>query len=293
MAFAMRLFALLLVLAGCGTGRTELRPPSEHADPPDSVRLTLVTFNVQDLFVARDRRKRMRAIGRELGRLRPDYIALQEAFSASHRAELEAELERVAGVAYESVYFPSGVAGSGLQVLTRHRIERAVFWRYSKNGAWYSVKHGDWYVGKGVAMVRIGIEGVGSLDLFNTHCIANYLDAAYREDRTVQIEELMRFVEAEATTPGPAFLLGDLNAASADPEFAPVAGTFENLVLTMSPRERSRIDHIMVRPHAGFVVSAREFMELRSGTDEAGKKLRLSDHAGLVLTVRIEKIEGD
>ena len=61
----------------------------------------------------------------------------------------------------------------------------------------------------------------------------------------------------------------------------------------MSPQERSRIDHIMVRPHAEFVVSAREFLELRSGTDELGEKIGLSDHAGLVLTVRIEKIEGD
>jgi len=285
----MRLLPLLILMAACGTGRKELRSAEPVPGPTKPMELTLVTFNVHDLFVASDRQVRMRAIGRRLGEIRPDYIGLQEAFSSSHRKELEAELERVSGVAYESQYFPSGVMGSGLHVLTPHRIERAVFWRYSENGAWYQAKHGDWWAGKGAGMVRIAVDGLGSLDIFNTHCIASYYQADYTEDRTVQIEELVRFVEAEATTAAPTILLGDLNALISSPEYAPIAERFENLTVRLSPSLATRIDHILVRPHPGYEVSARDYVELSSGNDDSGESISLSDHAGLVMTVEIKK----
>ena len=77
--------------------------------PAGRVTLKVVTFNIQDLFVASDREQRMRAIGRAL-EAAPDLIGLQEAFDAGRREQLEAELERVSGAAYESVY--SSVMGS-------------------------------------------------------------------------------------------------------------------------------------------------------------------------------------
>lgn len=116
---------LLLVLAACGSGRRELRRSESETVPPSSVDFAIVTFNVRDLFVADRRRERMRAIGRELGRLRPDVVALQEAFASAPRTELKSEPERTSGTTYKAMYFPSGVMGSGLFVLTPHAIDYA------------------------------------------------------------------------------------------------------------------------------------------------------------------------
>ena len=143
-------------------------------------------------------------------------------------------------------------------MLTPHKIERAVFWRYSKNGAWYQYKHGDFYAGKGAAMVRIAVEGGGSVDCFNTHCIASYPGASYRSDRAVQLQELAEFVEAEATTPSPAILLGNLNARVDSPEYAPLSSSFDNLTARLDPAAPGRIDHILVRPHPSYAVWARD-----------------------------------
>ncbi|MHC4952838.1 MAG: endonuclease/exonuclease/phosphatase family protein [Planctomycetota bacterium] len=282
-------FLATALAAACGSGSRTLRegPQEDRAGPSGTLRLRIVTFNVHDLLVADRRPARMRAIGRELGRLAPDWIGLQEAFKSANRDELVKELERVSGVDYHTLYFPSGMYGSGLFVLSRHEIERAVFWRYSKNGAWTQFKHGDWYAGKGVAMTRIRVEG-SHIDLFDTHAIANYLNASYREDRTVQMRELAAFVEAEATTAAPAFVLGDLNCRHGQPEFALGTAGLEDLIETIAPDLQGRIDHILVRPHAGYAVQARRFLRLREGKDDAGKPIDLSDHDGYVLDVAIE-----
>jgi endonuclease/exonuclease/phosphatase family metal-dependent hydrolase len=286
MARTVTLLCWLLAVA-CSAERPLRRAAAPAAGPRLPLSLTVVTFNVQDLFIASRRKQRMRAIGRRLGELRPDFIGLQEAFDGGHREQLEAELERVSGLSYEHRYFPSGVMGSGLHVLTPHRIERASFWRYSRNGAWYQVRHGDFYAGKGAAMVRLGIDGIGSVDCFNTHCIASYPGAPYRDDRAVQLQELAAFVEAEATTPAPAIVLGDLNASISSPEYAPLVTAYQNLTAGRGRGGAGRIDHVLVRPHDGYDVTASGYQELWSGADERGEPLQLSDHAGLVLTVAL------
>ena len=299
---AMRNFALVLgLLMACGSGPQVVRNGEGIAAvaPVSSIRLRLVTFNVQDLFVADRRTERLRAIGRELGPLKPDYIGLQEAFSPANRREFVNELNRTSGLEYESLYFPSGVMGSGLFVVTRHTIEHAYFWRYSNNGQWHQFSHGDWYAGKGAAMVRLRVERDGErpahFDIFNTHAIANYITAPYREERTDQMRELALFVGKNATAPAPAFVLGDLNCRHRHPEWkvatdgtAPGTDPLVDLIQTIAPEENGRIDHILVRNHKGFRVTARQFRQLYDGRDEAGEKIDLSDHPGYVLDVLIE-----
>jgi len=275
------------LVAACSAARPARPDVAPAAGPRLPLALKVVTFNVQDLFVASRRPERMRAIGRRLGALRPDFIGLQEAFDGDHRELLEAELEWVSGLSYQRRYFPSGVMGSGLHVLTPHRVERASFWRYSRNGAWYQFRHGDFYAGKGAAMVRLGIDGVGSVDCFNTHCIASYPGASYREDRAVQLRELAAFVDAEATTPAPAIILGDLNASIRSPEYAPLVTGYHNLTAGRSLGRAGRIDHVLVRAYQGYGVTARDYQELWMGTDDLGEPLQLSDHAGLVITVEL------
>jgi len=291
---AMRrlLSILLLATAACSSGRRVVR--ATDAEPqavPGPLRLTVVTFNVQDLFVADRRAERMRAIARTLAPHRPDFIGLQEAFKGSHREEFLETLRAETGEEYEGLYFPSGVMGSGLYVVTRHPIEKAVFWRYSENGKWYQYKHGDWWAGKGVALVRLAVGG-GSLDLFDTHAIANYLDAAYLQERLVQMKEMLAFIDAEATAPGPAIVLGDLNCLTRHEDYKLVrAGppALEDLIEEISPETSGRVDHILVRPAAGYEIEPLAFHKLFDGPGDDGKPLSLSDHPGYVLELEIRR----
>jgi endonuclease/exonuclease/phosphatase family metal-dependent hydrolase len=282
--------ALLLLLAtACNTGRRALVESDAATPPTGPVRLLVVTFNVQDLFIADRRAERMRAIGRVLGPLRPDVIALQEAFSQSHREDLRASLEAAAGETYAMTYFHSGWMGSGLCVLSRHPIARAVFWRYSENGRWYQVKHGDWWAGKGVAAVRLAVGG-GHLDLFDTHLIANYNDAQYHAERRIQVAELQRFIASEATVPAPALVLGDLNALTRHDEYQTLrAGdpALDDPIEEIAPELSGRIDHILARPHPGWIVEPLEVRKIFDGTGDDGRSLSLSDHPAYLLTLRI------
>ena len=291
---------LLLVCVACGSGRKTIREPEQATPeeaaplrgPTEPLRLKVVTFNVQDLFVAKRRAERMRAIGRVLGPHRLDVICLQEAFTAGHRRKFLHALNESAGVAYEGIYFPSGAMGSGLYVVSRHPMTRAVFWRYTKNGAWYQFKHGDWYAGKGVAAVRIEVGG-GQLDLLNTHAIANYNDAPYSEDRAVQLEELRTFLEAEALVPAPALVLGDLNCLPRHAEYkALVRAPLEDLIEAIAPDLNGRIDHVLVRTDPRYAVEPLELRKLFEGAGDDGKPLRLSDHPGYLLRLSIRPAGG-
>jgi sphingomyelin phosphodiesterase 2 len=280
----------MLTLVACGSGRKVIRETEETAPPrgPNrAVRLEVVTFNVQDLFVADRRAERMRAIGRLLGPRRPDVVCLQEAFTSTNRDALRRTLEATSNERYETIYFPSGVMGSGLCVLTRHPVSRAIFWRYSKNGAWYQFKHGDWYAGKGAAAVRIEIGG-GSIDILNTHAIANYNTVTYREDRIVQLRELRGFLDKEATVPAPALLVGDLNCLPRHTEYKElVRPPIEDLIGRIDPTDESRIDHVLVRTVPGYVVEPLELRLLYNGVDDDGERIDLSDHPGVLMRIEI------
>ena len=209
----------------------------------------------------------MRAIGRLLGGLAPDLVGLQEAFSAGHRKQLVRELERVSGLDYYEAYFPSGVMGSGLFILSRHPIVRAVFWRYTKNGSPVAVKHGDWYAGKGVGMVRVRLES-GLLDFFDTHAIANYGTHSYTDDRLQQMRELAAFITAQAQSRAPALVVGDLNCAPGSPEFRIATETPALTDLLAADPTPYRIDHILMRPHPAYDVTVHGTQVLESGLDD-------------------------
>ena len=95
------------------------KPPEPLAAP---VTITVVTFNIWDLFPAgTNRAERMKGIGQKLVELNPDLIGFQEAFYEGDREIILKELE-AAGLV-QSRYFHSGFMGSGLLVVSRFPIE--------------------------------------------------------------------------------------------------------------------------------------------------------------------------
>jgi hypothetical protein len=78
---------------------------------------------------------------------RADLIGFQEAFVNADRVKLIAALRNV-GLEH-SRYFPSGLVGSGLLLVSRFPIESDGFIRYASNGDPYAPphKHGDWWAG--------------------------------------------------------------------------------------------------------------------------------------------------
>lgn len=53
--------------------------------------------------------------------------------------------------------FFSGVAGSGLCILSKYPIISAFFHSWSVNGYVHRIQHGDWFGGKGVGLCKIKI----------------------------------------------------------------------------------------------------------------------------------------
>ncbi|MCK5805937.1 MAG: endonuclease/exonuclease/phosphatase family protein, partial [Lentisphaeria bacterium] len=127
---------------------TDLSVSGQLATPPpglsESVTLRVVTMNVWGLkHLSSHRAERMPAIGARLAELNPDLIGFQEAFVKADRDALLIPL-RKAGLEHHR-YFPSGLVGSGLLVVSRYPIEEAFFFRYSAGGKPHRVDHGDWW----------------------------------------------------------------------------------------------------------------------------------------------------
>lgn len=183
------------------------------------VKLSVLTFNIWDLFVAHDRRLRMRAILDELlhptehGAIRShDIIAFQEMWDPSTYRLFKRALSDA--LPY-SQYYNHGSLGSGLAIFSRHPILRINFKEFSLNGHPDRIADGDWFVTKGVAYAQIQHPKM-LLDVFTTHLIADYSDHRgtegdhYHAHRIAQAYELMDFVNIHLGG-GAALLMGDFN----------------------------------------------------------------------------------
>ena len=99
----------------------------------------------------------MRAIGKLLADLQPDLVGIQEAFVSADREILVEQLRNTRLKYYK--YFPSGLVGSGLWILSAFPIQETHFHRFPKNGKLYKIWHGDWWAGKGIALARKRMRG--------------------------------------------------------------------------------------------------------------------------------------
>lgn len=291
-AVALFLFMLMLAavvaVAAMFNGRTgvatDLRRSllliQQAAPLADEVILRIVTFNIQDLYVAgRNRLARMKAIGETLRHLDPDIVGLQESFIEKDRQELLASVEG-SRLAYHQ-YYRSGTVGCGLLVLSAYPIVETFFHRYEQNGKWYKFYHGDWWAGKGVALARIALPQ-GIVDFYNTHAHAAYGSTEYDGVRRFQMGSLARFILDSWTRTAPALLVGDMNCAPGSIQYNTlVAGADLQRLMNID----SRIDHIFGAPSDSYNYEVLETLPITGNVP--GQTTPLSDHPGYMSTIRV------
>jgi sphingomyelin phosphodiesterase 2 len=123
------------------------------------VKLSVLTFNIWDLFVAQHRNWRMRAIVEELrsptydGAVRyHDIVAFQEMWSTETYRYFCSHLRDILPYSH---YFDRGALGSGLAIFSKYPITQVHFKAFSLNGQPDRILDGDWFATKGVGHARI------------------------------------------------------------------------------------------------------------------------------------------
>lgn len=291
-ALLAALVAALLSSLGCILMERDVTllatdPPPPRSDARHDIALTVVTLNVHDLYLAaRDRPERMRLIGAALAGLDVDVVSLQEAFIRADREVLLRELEG-SPLAHHA-YFDYGKVGSGLLVLSAHPIVETDFLEFSDKGKWYKPWHGDWWAGKGVALVRIRLPG-GDVDVFHTHAHAAYgrtgADDEYLSVRVAQHRELLAFIDETKRPANPVLAVGDFNCATGSPEYDVLIGEGElEPMLTIA----TRFDHVFAKASPCFRYESEPTRVIRSAAIAGREPRRLSDHEAYVARITID-----
>lgn len=295
-AVAVSLFFLIavlvaaLVVAALFNGRTyvatDLRDSLLLAQPvaplAREVVLKVVTFNIQDLYIAgQNRVARMRAIGERLLDLDPDLVGIQESFIEKDRATLLSVLSGSRLTHHQ--YYRSGTVGCGLLVLSAFPIVETFFHRYAENGKWYKPYHGDWWAGKGVALARIALPQ-GILDFYNTHAHAAYGSPQYDGVRQFQMGALAEFMGRSRIGAAPALLVGDMNCRPGSTQYETVV---EGAGLQRLMNIESRIDHIFGMQCGHYDFEVLDTQPIEGTVPGTPKPTRLSDHTGYISTIRI------
>lgn len=250
----------------------------------EPIALKIVTYNIQDTWVVgQNRTERMYAIAKKLIELDPDIVGFQEAFISKDREILINELTTKSRLKYYK-YYRSGFVGSGLLTMSAFPICEGFYHRYKRAGNWYRLWEGDWWAGKGCALARIELPGIGFLDFYNTHMQAGYGNENYRPVKEAQAKELAEFINVSSYSEFPTILVGDLNTRPGD-----IA--HENIV-EIACLERimsivSRIDHIYAKKGPDYQFEVLETIELSKGIGPSGKSIRMSDHNGYMTHVKI------
>lgn len=282
------------MLVGCGTGKTHLHQATSALKSVGTgsgpAEIVVVTYNVQDLYVAgQDRQRRMRLIGQTLVRLDPDVVAIQEAFIKKDREELIAQLG--GSRLRERVYFGHGVSGSGLLVLSALPILETSFHQYKNKGKWYKIWQGDYWAGKGAGLVRVSLgKGAGTLDFYNTHMQASYVEPGTFDEnapiRLEQMKELRDFMLNTSHIDNPSILAGDLNSTQGNADYDLLA---EDLKLERLLSVATELDHVLAMNKPGWNYDAGPTQTLTTARDPktGGEEIRLSDHDGYLTRITL------
>lgn len=288
LAFSLCGLTIVLALFNSRVGaNTDSAASAMRATPPPplakAVTLKVVTFNVQNTWVVGRRRpERMRAIGRVLTDLDPDIVGFQEVFVEKSRKILIEALQ-TSRLRYHE-YFRSGTFGSGLMISSAFPIKEAFFHRFQDAGAWYQIREGDWWAGKGVALARVELPDAGFLDFYTTHAQASYRNPAYVAVRKRQMTELARFIAETRTGTALALLTGDMNCRRGAPDYE-TAVTAAGLMRVMNLD--TAIDHVFAVEDPRYAV---EVLETVSIEGSSRGETRLSDHSGYMTTLRIRPL---
>jgi sphingomyelin phosphodiesterase 2 len=246
---------------------------------------------------------RMRAIGEKLRDLDVDVMAFQEVWTAAARALL-VEGGRRAG--FRDSWQPSAWVGDGgLLVLSRLPIQGAFFEPFDLRGHAERWEHGEYWSGKGFAVLRVELAG-GRLLLVDTHLHARYNQDAPHRYRPHRVAQLAQLVTALARTPDPAIVVGDLNFEEGDPEYVVLRGLtgMRDVAADLDLREPTVLDTNPYRPDMRLPSRRIDFVFVRGGAARAllprsvqrvfddpveieGRPRTYSNHAGVVAEIEL------
>ncbi len=200
--------------------------------------LRVLTFNIWDLPpIVKDIATRMNAIGQQLATMHLDIVALQEAWNAAARARI-AQAAHLGGLAYTH-YYQSGIAGSGLMLLSRFPIVETAFYRFPLGGRREQFWETDYFAGKGIGFARV-LTPLGLMDVYNTHTVASYTADEHDENRPYRLADLyecVRFMNRSSAQP--VICCGDFNTRREQREYEimPTLGRLRDAYRTLHPSD--------------------------------------------------------
>jgi endonuclease/exonuclease/phosphatase family metal-dependent hydrolase len=247
----------------------------------------------------------MEAIGGRLAAFDADAVVFQEVWSPSARRRLVAA-GRATG--YTEIWSRSGSIGaSGMLVLSRLPICESRFIRFALCGFPQDITRGDYYGGKGIAILTLDTPA-GPVALLSTHLIPHYGDYGpedtYMGHRIAEVVELAGALEQIEI---PAIVVGDFNFTEREPEYkvleglsgltdvAAVLDRREETIIPGSPyrtNERPpgvRIDYVFTRDGVERTAVPHTISRVLDETIEInGNPAGYSDHAGLLAEINLD-----
>jgi sphingomyelin phosphodiesterase 2 len=267
--------------------------------------LRVLTLNVWGTPIAHDKSERMRAIGAEIARQNLDIVGLQEIWMREDLDLILKELQSSQLKHYH--YFPSGVTGSGLVILSRFPIIDANFYRFRLSGKPENIWQGDYLGGKGVGFVRIE-SSIGQIDIYDVHALAQYEsnDAdEYKGQRAAEMYELARYIHFQSIDM-PVIFFGDFNVSPDQLGYrvAKTLGALTDTYAVLYPNDlgatvssqnpyrsdtfdTKRIDYVMLRNGRSLgILPKTSEITFKLIPDSNGKKA-FSDHFGVLVELVI------
>lgn len=271
--------------------------------------IRVVTLNVWALpfGISRFNGARMRLIGDSLPKLDADVFAFQEVWTREAHTELVAAGQRAG---YPHVWHRETLLkGSGLLVLSRVPILETSFHPFTVTGLPQRLHHGDWWSGKGIALLRLAHPD-GEVMIMNTHLLARYVPATEPDEYlAMRVAQVIEIASTLAEVNLPLIALGDFNILENKPEYRILQGLSglidvpaqldlrQDTRLSGNPfrmrrrrkRADERIDFVFTRQGLETDVVA---TRVRRIYDEVltlnGQPASVSDHSGLIADLHLE-----
>ncbi len=267
--------------------------------------LNLVTLNCFGVPFVRDTRARLTTIGRELDSTPVDVVCLQEVQLSTYVPLLDRSFTGYPFMAFEPfLYAPKG----GLLTLSRRPIERTEFTLYPERGWWSTPSVADRLLHKGILATELTYAGQHIIVL-NTHLTANYDGDWSPSNRYARLEQTqLRRLAAlvnELDSRSIVVIAGDFNIPRHSwlyDEFVaqtdvidPLAGDTQPTyypVFALPERYQQPIDHIFVRPPAGYDLTATADVVFDKQIPlTSGSLGHVSDHTGIRVQLQWEPVD--
>ena len=177
------------------------------------IELKIITFNIYDLslWFVKNRRQRIEGITRELLKLNPDIICLQESFDVEHRQKINDALSSRyystisnKKIATRRIFHKKMDITGGLVVFSKFPIRESVFTPFNR---WAHTSFIEFFARKGLLSIILKTP-LGPVRVVNTH-LTNKVLFLNRAIRKKQFQMVIDLVKNDKKIP--TFITGDFN----------------------------------------------------------------------------------